>query len=72
MDSLFDIEPVENKPTSFCRTCIHAEGWQCGSKVIYYCKNRRSNRTENGLLKIKLKNPSCAGYEAIEKARSTN
>lgn len=60
---LFNIESVENKPTSFCKTCVHREPWQCGSKVIQYCKKRKSNRTTNGLLKIKVNMPSCASYQ---------
>ena len=62
MKTLFDIEEI--KPTgNTCRHCIHAQGWECGSKVIYYCEIRKSNRTDNGLLKIKLKNIACAAFK---------
>jgi len=35
---------------------------QKGGSIIQYCGVRRSNRTENGLLKIKAKNPACEQY----------
>jgi hypothetical protein len=56
---LFDI-PEKSKYT--CRNCKNAQGWQSGGSVIYYCAVRKSNRTENKLLKIKLKNPSCLSF----------
>lgn len=42
-----------------CRNCEHIQAWQCNSKVFQYCGIRKSNRTSNGLLKIKCKNPAC-------------
>lgn len=69
MDDLFNgqghIEPV--KPTKFCRTCAHREPWQCGGKIIQYCGVRKSKRTFNGLLKIKVTNPSCELYKIYDK-----
>jgi len=62
---LFDIPEVElPKPTAFCRTCKHRQRWQCGGSIIQYCGVRKSNRTFNGLLKIKVTNLACPAYEA--------
>lgn len=49
-----------------CRTCRHRERWQCGGSIIQYCAVRRSNRTDNKLLKIKAGNPACWLYEKEE------
>lgn len=46
-----------------CRHCKHRQRWQCGGKIIQYCGVIRSNRTENGLRKISVKNPACAKFE---------
>jgi hypothetical protein len=46
-----------------CRTCEHRQRWQCGGSVIQYCGIRKSNRTENGLLKIKCKMKACYNYK---------
>ena len=46
-----------------CNTCQHRQRHQCNSKVIQYCGVRKSNRTENGLLKIKCKMVACAVYQ---------
>jgi len=59
---LFEIE--ENKSFLTCNSCKHRQRWECGSKIIQYCGVRKSNRTENGLLKIKCNLKSCALYEA--------
>lgn len=45
-----------------CRTCEHRERWQMGGSVIQYCGITRSNRTQNGLKKIKVTNPACSRY----------
>lgn len=64
MNGLFDISPQATlKPTKFCRTCAYRERWECESKVIQYCAKRKSNRTFNGLLKIKVTNPACELYK---------
>lgn len=65
---LFDVEETEkaqqlNNPT--CRTCDNRERHQCGSKVIQYCGVRKSNRTLNGLLKIKVTMPACYAYKPM-------
>lgn len=62
---LFDIPSVEKGET--CRHCEHRQRWQCGGKVIQYCGARKSNRTENGLLKIKVTDPACPLFKLEEK-----
>lgn len=60
---LFDIPPTQpKKPDATCRTCAHRQRWACGGSIIQYCAVRPSNRTRNGLLKIKVTNPACAAY----------
>lgn len=66
MDSLFPDFPTE-RPTIFCRSCKHRQRWQCGGSIIQYCGIRKSNRTFNGLMKIKVTNPACAAYEESNK-----
>lgn len=46
-----------------CNACQHRQRWQCNSKVFQYCGVRKSNRTENGLLKIKCKDAACPLYK---------
>lgn len=48
-----------------CRTCIHRQRWECGSKVISYCRVRKSNRTFNGLQKVKCNQQACSQYVKI-------
>ena len=50
-----------NKNT--CKDCEHRQRHQCGGSVIQYCGVRSSNRTENGLLKIKCKTPACHKFK---------
>ena len=64
MNTLFDIDDIE--PISldkFCRTCLHRERHSCNSKIIQYCGIRKSNRTDNGQLKIKCKTVACNFYK---------
>jgi hypothetical protein len=49
-----------------CRTCVHRQRWECGGRVIQYCRVRRNGRTFNGLLKIKVTTQACNLYKAIE------
>lgn len=58
---IFEMEEIKLALT--CKSCKHRQRWQCGSKIIQYCGVRKSNRTENGLLKIKCNLKSCALYE---------
>ena len=46
-----------------CNSCEHRQRWQCNSKVFQYCGVRKSNRTENGLLKIKCKDAAYPLYK---------
>jgi hypothetical protein len=46
-----------------CNSCEHRQRWECNSKVFQYCGVRKSNRTNNGLLKIKCKDAACPLYE---------
>lgn len=68
MDSLFpEQEPVKAEKGLTCRTCEHRERWQCGGSVIQYCGVRKSRRTDNGLLKIKVTMPACPVYKEQQK-----
>lgn len=60
-NKLFDV-PIKNEGLT-CKTCKHSQRWQCNSKVFQYCGVRPSNRTDNGLTKIKCKTPACHKYE---------
>lgn len=46
-----------------CRNCIHRERWECGSKIISYCNKLKSNRTQNGMKKVKCTQIACDYYE---------
>lgn len=54
------------KPPYTCRTCVHRQRWECGGRVIQYCRVRRNGRTFNGKLKIKVTNPACKLYKSTE------
>jgi hypothetical protein len=49
-----------------CNSCEHRQSWQCGSKVFQYCGVRKSNRTINGLQKIKCKTAACPIYKPFK------
>jgi hypothetical protein len=62
---LFDVETTA-KPIldhagtgKRCNQCKHGQGWVCGSKIIWYCWQRVSSRTDNGRLKIKARQAAC-------------
>lgn len=58
--NLFNEEETKGKNSAnTCRECEHRERWQFNNTVIQYCGIRKSNRTDNGLLKIKAKNVAC-------------
>jgi len=57
MNTLFEIEP--SPPKNTCLNCEHRQRHECNSKVFQYCGVRKSNRTNNGLLKIKCKDVAC-------------
>lgn len=70
MTNLFDLDQLNKETTlntNTCLTCEHRQRWEYGSKVIQYCGVRKSNRTNNGLLKIKCKDVACPLYETIKK-----
>lgn len=48
-----------------CMSCSHRQRWECGSKIIQYCGAIKSNRTFNGLKKIKCKDSACDLYNEI-------
>lgn len=52
--------------TVTCRSCDNRQRWQCGGRVIQYCGVRKSNRTENGLAKIKVTDPACDQYKSVK------
>ena len=64
MDILFEIPP--KFPNKTCRDCIHRERHQKGGSVFQYCGVLKSNRTENGQLKIKAKNQACEQFKNLE------
>ena len=59
-------EPKEIKET--CRDCEHAQRWTSANhdKAFYYCGVTTSGRTDNGLLKIKLKDKACGKFKSKE------
>lgn len=46
-----------------CKDCEHRQRWQCGGSVIQYCSITKSNKTHNGLLKIKCKDIACSKFK---------
>jgi len=61
--TLFESEPIKPAKGLTCNTCEHRQRWRYNSKVFQYCGVRKSNRTDNGLLKIKCKTPACLQYK---------
>jgi len=51
-----------------CKHCKHIEKWACGGFFFYYCGISKSNRTKNGLAKVKCNKPACGAFE-LETAR---
>lgn len=79
--TLFDIREFEGTPTPLtpkhqwieangytCRQCRHRQRWECEGSIIQYCGVRRSTRTFNNLLKIKVTNKACYSFE-LEKIK---
>lgn len=67
MEKLFEVEEENKKLTSSCKDCEHRQRHECNSKVFQYCGVRKSNRTNNGLLKIKCKDVCCPLFKEIIK-----
>ena len=62
--NLFEVPIIEKEaPTTKCRHCVFSERHQCNSKVFWYCGIRKSNRTDNGKLKIKAGDVSCILFQ---------
>lgn len=49
--------------------CAYRQRWSVGNRTIQYCAIRASNRTFNGLLKVKVGDPACDGYIKIKKGQ---
>jgi hypothetical protein len=58
---LFDL-PLPIEVTDTCRHCANRQPWGCGGSIIQYCGVRKSNRTKNGLLKIKVTDQACPAF----------
>ncbi len=67
MDKLFDIPEQLPEITNTCKDCEHRQRWECNSKVFQYCGVRKTNRTDNGLLKIKCKDAACPLFKPCKK-----
>ncbi|MFT7155267.1 MAG: hypothetical protein ACI8Q1_000268 [Parvicella sp.] len=70
-EELFDLSAQSQLKGKTCRMCIHRQPWEAGSKVIQYCGLRKSNRTQNGLLKIRAKDAACASFKGEEKEQGS-
>lgn len=60
--TLFEVESAAIV-TDTCRHCIHRERHQCGGSIVQYCGLRKSTRTHNGKLKIKVTDTACSAFE---------
>lgn len=60
----FDVVLNENKTK--CKHCRFIRRKCYGSKDFFYCGLIRSNRTQNGMLKIKANNQSCKHFKDYE------
>ncbi len=63
---LFDTDKHKTEIKNTCKDCEHRQRWQCNSKVFQYCGARKSNRTNNGLLKIKCKDKACNLFKPVK------
>jgi hypothetical protein len=64
-DALFNELPAQPCAEKRCRDCKHIQKWACGGSFFFYCGVTKSNRTYNGLLKVKCKTPACALFEGV-------
>ena len=63
INTLFDLsETKKERPLHRCRGCKHMVT-HFYNKGFKYCQLQRSNRTGNGLKKIKANDPSCIKFE---------
>lgn len=72
MGKLFELEEKTPEKTETCNNCEHRQRWECNSKVFQYCGARKSNRTNNGLLKIKCKDKACLSFKPEIKTNLKN
>ena len=56
-------ESIPEKNPNTCKTCVNIQKWECGGSFFFYCGVRKSNRTDNGLLKVKCKTEACLQYK---------
>ena len=63
MKALFGLGEDDPEEKETCKDCVHRERWATNTRVIQYCRAIKSNRTVNGLLKIKCKNKACGGFQ---------
>jgi hypothetical protein len=63
---LFGDIPISNKPVTprkeKCAECAYIQRWAAGGSFFHYCGARKSNKTDNGLLKVKCKSPACDNF----------
>jgi hypothetical protein len=64
METLFEVSP--KFPNKTCLQCENRQRHQKGGSIIQYCGVRKSNLTENKLLKIKAKNPACEQFKNLK------
>jgi hypothetical protein len=62
-NELFEVDKIRITNTNTCRHCVHRQRWQCGGSIIQYCGKQKSNRTDNGLKKIKVTDKACILFE---------
>ncbi len=69
-EELFENLPIVKAFNPFegltCLTCEHRERWAKNSVIVQYCGARKSNRTDNRLLKIKCKTKACELYKSMK------
>jgi hypothetical protein len=70
--TLFNLENFVVNKYATCRTCEHRQRHEYYTKVFHYCGIRKSNRTGNGLLKIKCKDIACPMYLKIATQPTTS
>jgi len=72
METIFEIpDQPKEKPKHTCRTCENRQRWQCGGRVIQYCGVRKSKRTDNGLLRIRVTDAACLAYLPEQKTHNS-
>ena len=70
MENQLKLFPGLEQSQTRCKYCAFCERLKCGSKNIFYCRKRKSNRTDNGLLKIKANKASCCFFAWYVSARA--